>query len=311
MKNRTILYELLLSRISDLPGLQFPLFLLFLHIYCMTLVGNLMIILIVAIDSHLHTPMYFFLGNLAFLDLCSSSLTTPRMLFDLITSNWKISVPACLTQVYFFMFLATAEIVLLAVMSYDRYIAICRPLHYLQIMHWRTCVQLAVGVWTLGSVYSLVHILLTLRLTFCASNVVQSFFCDLPKLFQISCTDVFINNLTIFLIGGPIELAFVLMTFIPYITVFSTVMKIKEKDKRLKAFSTCSSHLTVTSIFYGTLTFNYLKPSKRYQYTTDQLASVCYTMITPLLNPLIYSLRNRELKAAMKRIYKGNKLSNI
>ncbi|KAM5148005.1 olfactory receptor 5B12-like [Mantella aurantiaca] len=311
MENQTILYELLLSGISDFPGLQLPLFLLFFHLYCMTLVGNLLIILLVVIDSHLHTPMYFFLGNLAFLDLCSSSLTTPRMLFDLITSNWKIPVPACLTQVFFFILLVTAEMILLAVMSCDRYIAICRPLHYLQIMHWRTCVQLAVGVWTLGILYSLVHILLALRLTFCDSNVVQGFFCDLPKLFQISCTDVFINNLTIFLLGGPIELALLLITFIPYITVFSTVVKIKENDKRLKAFSTCSSHLTVASIFYGTLTFNYFKPSKRYQYTTDRLASVFYTMITPLLNPLIYSLRNHELKAAMKRIYKGRQFPDI
>ncbi|XP_018420940.1 PREDICTED: olfactory receptor-like protein COR4 [Nanorana parkeri] len=311
MENRTILSELLLSGVTDLPYLQLPLFLLFLHIYCMTLLGNLLIILLVAIDSHLQTPMYFFLGNLAFLDLCSSSVTTPRMLFDLYTNSWKISVPACLTQVFFFILLVTTEIVLLAVMSLDRYVAICRPLHYVQIMQWKTCVQLAAGVWTLCIVYSMVHILVTLRLTFCDSNAVQSFFCDLSKLFQISCTDVFINILTTLLLGGLFELVFVLMTFIPYITVFSTVLKIKEKDKRLKAFSTCSSHLTVAFIFYGTLTFNYFKPSKRYQYTMDRVASVFYTMITPLLNPLIYSLRNQELKAAMKRVYRARRFSNM
>ncbi|XP_072277297.1 olfactory receptor 8G17-like [Pyxicephalus adspersus] len=311
MVNGTLLSILFLSGISDQPNLQLPLFLIFLHIYCMTLVGNLLIIVLVVIDSHLHTPMYFFLANLAFLDLCSASLTTPRMLFDLITNNWKMSVPACLTQVYFFILLVTTEILLLAVMSFDRYVAICRPLHYVQIMHWKACIQLAVSVWTLCIVYSLVHILITLRLTFCDSNIVQSFFCDLPKLFQISCTDVFINILTIFLLGGLVEMVFVLMTFIPYITVFSTVLKIKEKDKRFKAFSTCSSHLTVAFVFYGTLTFNYFKPSDKYQYTTDRLASVFYTTITPLLNPLIYSLRNHELKAAIKRMYKACDFSNI
>ncbi|KAM5148007.1 olfactory receptor 1C1-like [Mantella aurantiaca] len=270
----------------------------------MTLVGNFLIIVIVAIDSHLHTPMYFFLGNLAFLDLCSSSLTTPRMLFDLITSNRKISVPACLTQVFFFIFLATTEILLLAVMSYDRYVAICRPLHYIRIMHWRTCVQFAAGTWALSMVYSLAHILFTLRLTFCDSNIVQSFFCDLSKLFQISCTDVFVNLLSIFLLGGLFGLVFLSMTFIPYVTVFSAVLKIKEKDKRFKAFSTCSSHLTVVFIFYGTIVFNYFRPTTGYHFTADRLVSVCYTTITPLINPLIYSLRNNELKSAMRRMYK-------
>ncbi|XP_072277298.1 olfactory receptor 5H18-like [Pyxicephalus adspersus] len=308
MGNKTILSELLLSGISDFPDLQLPLFLLFLFIYCMTLLGNICIIVLVVIDSHLHTPMYFFLGNLAFLDLCSSSITTPRMLFDLITNNWKISIPACLTQIFLFILLVTDEILLLAVMSLDRYVAICRPLHYVQIMDWKTCVHLTLCVWALSFAYSLVHILLALRMTFCDSNAVQSFFCDLPKLFQISCTDVFINLLTMFVLGGIYEIVFVLMTFIPYITVFSTVLKIKEKEKRFKAFSTCSSHLTVAFIFYGTLTFNYYKPSKKNQNITDQLASVFYTTITPLLNPLIYSLRNQELKTAIKRMYKVGSL---
>nr|DBA18433.1 TPA: hypothetical protein GDO54_016676 [Pyxicephalus adspersus] len=304
MANQTILTELFLSGISDLPALELPFFLLFLHIYSMTLIGNFLIILLVAIDSHLHTPMYFFLGNLAFLDMCSSSLTTPRMLFDLITNNRKISITACLTQVFFFIFMATTEILLLAVMSYDRYIAICRPLHYVQIMHWKTCIQLAAGVWALSLVYSLAHILITLRLTFCDLNIVQSFFCDLSKLFQISCTDVFINLLFIFLLGGLFGLVLLLMTFIPYITVFLTVMKIKEKEKRFKAFSTCSSHLTVVFIFYGTIVFNYFRPTTGYHFAADRVVSVCYTTITPLINPLIYSLRNNELKTALKRIYK-------
>ncbi|XP_075040309.1 olfactory receptor 5B12-like [Mixophyes fleayi] len=304
MGNQTLWSELSLLGMADLPNIQLLLFLLFLYIYCMTLMGNLLIVLLIVMDSHLHNPMYFFLGNLACLDVCSSSLISPRMLYDLNTNRRMISVPACLTQVFFFIYFATCEVLLLAVMSYDRYIAICQPLHYIQVMHWKMCIQLAAGVWTLGMLYSLIHTLFTLRLSFCESNVVQSFFCDLSKLLQISCTDTFINMLSIFLLGGLLGLCSLLMTFIPYITLFSTVLKIKVKDKRFKAFSTCTSHLTVVFIFYGTLIFNYFRPTTSYHHAADRLVSVFYTVITPLLNPLIYSLRNQELKAALQRFYK-------
>ncbi|XP_063797632.1 olfactory receptor 1C1-like [Pseudophryne corroboree] len=304
MENRTLWSELFLSGMVDLPSLQLLLFLLFLHVYIMTLMGNLLIVLLIAVDSHLHTPIYFFLANLACLDVCCSSLTTPRMLFDLRTNYRIISVPACLTQVFFFICFATCEILLLAVMSYDRYIAICQPLHYIQVMHWKTCVQLAAGVWTLGIIYSLIHSLLMLRLSFCDSNIVHSFFCDVSKLLQISCTDTFVNLLSTYLLGGLLGLCSLLMTCIPYVSVFSTVLRINVKDKRLKAYSTCSSHLTVVFIFYGTLVFNYFRPSTSYHHVADRVVSVFYTVITPLLNPLIYSLRNQELKAALQRLYK-------
>ncbi|KAG9467756.1 olfactory receptor 5B12-like [Eleutherodactylus coqui] len=304
MKNQTLLSALYLMGISDLPSLQLLLFLLIFHVYFFTLIINLLIIFLVILDPRLHSPMYFFLGNLACLDMGCSSLTTPRLLFDLSTNSKMISLSACMSQVFFFIFFATCEILLLAVMSYDRYIAICRPLHYIQIMEWKTCVHLATGVWTLAMAYSLIHTVFTQRLTFCNSNIVQSFFCDVSKLLQISCSDTFVNLLSIFILGGLLGLSSLLMTFIPYITVFSTVLKIKVKEKRWKAFSTCSSHLTVVFIFYGALVFNYFRPTTSYYHTADRVVSVFYTLVTPLVNPLVYSLRNQELKAALLRLFK-------
>ncbi|XP_071984389.1 olfactory receptor 5V1-like [Engystomops pustulosus] len=304
MGNHT-LSELYLLGISDLPHIQLLLFLLFFHVYFLTLVTNLLILLLVIMDAHLHSPMYFFLGNLALLDVGSSSLTTPRLLFDLRTNSKMISVPACICQVFFFIFFASSEILLLAVMSYDRYIAVCRPLHYIHVMGWRNCVLLSALVWTLGMTYSMIHTVFTLRLTFCDSNIIQSFFCDVSKLLQISCTDTLVNLLSIFILGGLLGISSLLMTFIPYVTVFSTVLKMKVKEKRFKAFSTCSSHLTVVFIFYGTLVFNYFRPTTSYYHTADRVVSVFYTVVTPLVNPLIYSLRNQELKEALLRLYKA------
>ncbi|XP_075688646.1 olfactory receptor 1G1-like [Rhinoderma darwinii] len=305
MENQTLLSELYLLGMSDLRTIQLLLFLLFFHVYFLTLLANLLIVLLVVVDSRLHSPMYFFLGNLACLDVGCSSLTTPRLLFDLSTNNKMISVAACMSQVFFFILLATCEILLLAVMSYDRYIAVCRPLHYIQVMGWKTCVHLAVGVWALGAVYSLIHTIFTLRLTFCDSNIVQSFFCDVSKLLQISCTDTSVNLLSIFILGGLLGLSCLLMTFVPYIIVFSSVLKIRVMKKRYKTFSTCTSHLTVVFIFYGSLVFNYFRPTTSYYHTADTVVSVFYTLVTPLVNPLVYSLRNQELKAALQKLHKS------
>eukprot|EP00079_Xenopus_tropicalis_P030311 XP_012826176.1 PREDICTED: olfactory receptor 8G1-like [Xenopus tropicalis] len=201
MENQTIVYMLVLAGLSDLPSLQFPLFLVFLLIYLITLTGNLLILLLIFTDSHLHTPMYFFLGTLACLDMSYSSVTVPRMLFDLLRERKIISVPACITQICFFIFFALSEAFVLAVMSYDRYIAICRPLHYMLLMSWKVCVKLVSGVLVFGAVHSLVHTVFLTKLTFCRPDVLQSFFCDLPQLLQISCSDTFINVLLIFCFG--------------------------------------------------------------------------------------------------------------
>ncbi|KAE8578426.1 hypothetical protein XENTR_v10023538 [Xenopus tropicalis] len=301
MENQTTVYVLVLTGLSDVPSLQLPLFLVFLLIYLMTLTMNLLILLLIFTDSHLHTPMYFFLGTLACLDMSYSSVTAPRMLFDLLTGRRVISVQDCITQIYFFLFFIASELIVLAVMSCDRYIAICRPLHYMQIMTWKVCVQLVLITLVFGAVYSLTHTLLLTKLTFCSLNTLQSFFCDLPQLLQISCSETFINVLIILVSGILYGFIIFGVTFYPYISIITTVLKIPSKTTRSKAFSTCSSHLTVVFIFYITSMFNYFHPNAKYHFTKDKVASVFYATLTPFLNPLIYSLRNQELKASLRK----------
>ncbi|CAI9611277.1 unnamed protein product [Staurois parvus] len=311
MGNQTILNELFFSGLSDVPGLQFPLFLFFLLIYLLTSIWNLLIIVLIVTDSHLHVPMYFFLGNLAGLDLCYSSVTVPRMLFDLHTKTRKISIRACITQVFFFIFFMGCEAFLLAVMSYDRYIAICQPLHYTQVMLWKVCIQLVSIVCCLSFTNSLIHTLSAFSLTFCKSNIIESFLCDLPQLFRLSCSDMFISILLIFLSTLSLGVAAFSVTFLSYVYVFKTIVGIKMKDGRLKAFSTCSSHLTVVSIYYVTSFFNYFQPQAknflagRLVSVVCRLLSLFYTVVTPLLNPIIYSLRNTDLKRALQKALSG------
>ncbi|XP_018428856.1 PREDICTED: olfactory receptor 5B12-like [Nanorana parkeri] len=300
MGNQTILKEFFLSGLSDIPALQLPLFLFFLLIYILTITWNLLIISLIVSDSHLHTPMYFFLGNLASLDLCCSSVTVPRMLFDLHTQRREITKTACITQVFFFLLFADAEVFLLAVMSYDRYTAICRPLHYIQIMNWKVCVQLASIAWCVGFSYSLVQTLYALKLTFCESAIIESFLCDLPPLLQISCSDIYINILLIFILGGFLGVGSLTLTILPYVYIFKTVLKIQVKGKRSKVFLTCSSHLTVVFIFYFSGFFDYFRSGTNNHYAADKVVSVFYTVIVPLLNPLIYSLRNQDLRTAFQ-----------
>ncbi|KAM4651981.1 olfactory receptor 1G1-like [Discoglossus pictus] len=266
----------------------------------MTLSGNLLILLLIFTNSHLHTPMYFFLGNLACVDICYSQVTGPRMLSDFYSSSKTVSFPFCLTQFYFFMCFGSCECYLLVVMSYDRYVAICHPLHYVQIMNKKYCAHLAIGAWALGSLNSLVHTLCTLRLTFCGPNVINSFFCDLPQLFQLSCTDTFPNMLVMFLVGGSMTTGAFVATFLPYIYIFKTVQRIPTKKTKHKAFSTCTSHLAVVCLFYSTLCFTYFCPSSEDSHA-DLMASVVYAVISPLLNPIIYSLRSEEIRKAIRR----------
>ncbi|XP_077323616.1 olfactory receptor 1E16-like [Lithobates pipiens] len=301
MRNLTKITTLILVGLSDHPPTMNGLFVLFLLIYLMTLITNLIIFFLVLTDHHLHNPMYFFLSNLAFLDMSYSSVSGPRMLFDLVTKTGSISLPACKAQVFFFLYFACSEVLLLSAMSYDRYIAICHPLQYTQIMSWRMCSHLSVIIWVFGIIYSLVHTLCSLRLSFCGPNSIHSFFCDLPHLFQITCTDPTINIVLVFALGGSFSLTAFLFTFLPYIRIISTILHIPGKTGKMKAFSTCTSHLLVVFIFYGSLIFIYLVPTATNMFAINKLFSVIIALINPLLNPLIYSLRNNDLKAAFRR----------
>ncbi|XP_073490788.1 olfactory receptor 8G17-like [Aquarana catesbeiana] len=302
MGNGTILNEFFLSGLSDLPALKLPLFLFFLLIYLLTILWNLLIVVLIVPNSHLHVPMYFFLGNLASLDLCCSSVTVPRMLFDLLTKKRKISMTACLTQVFFFVVFGISNSLLLAVMSYDRYTAICQPLHYTQIMSWKACVQLVSIMWCLGLTSALIHTLCALKLTFCWSDVIESFFCDLPELLRISCSDTFINILLVFFLVSFFGGGALILTVLSYVSIFKTVLKMQIKGKISKVFSTCISHLTVVSLFYGSGFFNYFQSSASHHLPGDKVVPVFYTVIVPLLNPLIYSLRNQDFIAVFKHV---------
>ncbi|OCT64613.1 hypothetical protein XELAEV_18045712mg [Xenopus laevis] len=257
MENLTVVSEFTLQGLSFLPELQHQLFSVFFLMYLMTLIGNVLILVLIITDNHLHTPMYFFLGHLACVDICYSQVTGPRMLLDFYSKKKIISYRSCLTQAIFFMVFGSYECFLLAVMSYDRYVAVCQALQYIQIMSWKTCTQLIIVVWFLGSSYSLVHMLFMLRLIFCGQSTIYNFFCDVPQLLALSCTDTFPNMLLLFVLGGFLALIAFLCTFLPYVYIFHTVQRMETKNTKLKVFSTCTSHLTVVCIFYGTLCFAY------------------------------------------------------
>ncbi|KAM9305297.1 olfactory receptor 8G50-like [Gastrophryne carolinensis] len=303
MQNDSILTEFFLSGLSDLPSLQLPLFLFFLLIYILIITWNFVIISLIATNSRLHTPMYFFLGNLAGLDLCSSSVTLPRMLSDLYTGRRVITYAACLTQFYIFFSFASGEVFLLSLMSYDRYVAICHPLHYMQMMGWRVCIWLASFVWCFGFIHSSFHAFCAWKLLFCENKNISSFFCDLPQLFQISCSDIFINVILVLFFGVLLGGGSLVVTFLAYLYIFRTVLKMQVKGSRRKVFSTCSSHLTVVFIFFGSVMFNYFSPGANSYYAGNKVVAVFYTTIVPLLNPLIYSLRNQDFRASFQNLF--------
>ncbi|XP_073447372.1 olfactory receptor 1G1-like [Aquarana catesbeiana] len=303
MRNVTEITYFTLVGLSDNPQTMNVLFVLFLLIYLMTLITNVLIFLLVLTDYNLHNPMYFFLANLAFLDMCYSSVTAPRMLFDLVTRSRSIYIPACIAQTFFYLCFACSEIFLLSVMSYDRYIAICHPLHYKLMMSWKVCAHMASLSWVAGWSLSLVYILFLLRLSFCRAASIHSFFCDLPHLFQITCTDPFINIIVVFVAGGGLGLGAFLLTFIPYVFIFRTILRIRSKTGKMKAFSTCTSHLTVVFIFFGSIIFIYFVPSSSNMVNLNKLFSVTSALINPLLNPLIYSLRNKDLMEALIKFF--------
>ncbi|XP_044868428.1 olfactory receptor 5AS1-like isoform X1 [Mauremys mutica] len=307
--NHTTVTEFVLFGLTHCPEVEVVLFVLFLAIYVTTLVGNIGIIMLIYINSCLQTPMYFFLSNLAFLDLSYSSAIAPKMLVNFLAQSKTISFAGCAMQMYLFAAFADAECLILAAMAYDRYVAICNPLLYMPIMSRRVCVSLIAGAYISGSVSSLVHTSLTFSLSFCGSNVINHFFCDIPPLLALSCSDTHINEILLFALCGFIQTSTFLVILVSYAYVLAAILRIHSTEGRHKAFNTCTSHLIAVALFYGTLLFMYLRPSSSYSLDADKVVSVFYTVVFPTLNPLIYSLRNKEVKDALMRILERKQFS--
>ncbi|XP_049636603.1 olfactory receptor 2D2 [Suncus etruscus] len=302
--NQSQVTEFLLLGLSDDLLTQKLLFVLFLIVYLVTVLGNLLLMSLVQIDSRLHTPMYFFLCNLSLADLCFSTNIVPQALAHLLSQKKVISFTRCAAQLLLFLIFGCTQCALLAVMSYDRYVAICNPLHYSSIMTWKVCVQLAAGSWTSGIFVSVVDTTFTLRLPYRGSNSISHFFCEAPALLVLASTDTHTSEMAIFLMGVLILLIPVSLVLVSYGNIIVTVVKMKSAAGRLKAFSTCGSHLMVVILFYGSAIVTYMTPKSSKE--QEKLVSVFYAMVTPMLNPIIYSLRNKDVKGALRKVATKN-----
>ncbi|XP_076998149.1 olfactory receptor 1F1-like [Tamandua tetradactyla] len=300
--NQSSVSEFLLLGLSRQPQQQQLLFWLFLIMYLATVLGNLLIILAIGADSRLHTPMYFFLSNLSFVDICFSSTTVPKMLTNHILGIHTISFPGCLTQMYFLFEFTDMDNFLLAVMAYDRFVAVCHPLHYSTGMTHQLCALLVIGSWVTANLNSLLHTLLVAQLSFCADNAIPHFFCDIAPLLKLSCSDAHLNEMMILTEGALIMVTPFVCILASYIRIIGAVLRVPSTKGKWKAFSTCGSHLSVVSLFYGTIFAVYFSPSSSHSAEKDTAATVLYTVVTPMLNPFIYSLRNRDLKGALSKV---------
>ncbi|XP_004688258.1 PREDICTED: olfactory receptor 1361-like [Condylura cristata] len=298
-ENLTQVSEFLLLGLSEDPKQQQLLFILFLSMYLVTGLGNLLIILAIVSDSKLHTPMYFFLANLAFVDICFTTTTIPKMLANHVTGHKEITYAGCLTQMFFFIWFAGIDSFLLAAMAYDRYAAICHPLHYATSVTPQLCILLVAASWTSAFGNSLTHTLSLTRLSFCSHNRVPHFFCDLSPLLKLACSDIFLNNVMVYTVGTLTVITPFVGILISYTCIFAAVLRIPSKRGKQKAFSTCGSHLSVVSLFYGTLIGVYFSPMSSHTAQKDTAAAVMYTVVTPMMNPFIYSLRNKDMKGAL------------
>ncbi|XP_013203487.1 olfactory receptor 5B3-like isoform X1 [Microtus ochrogaster] len=302
MENRTGVTQFILMGITNDPNLQLPLFIIFLLIYTITLVGNLGMFLLILLDSRLHTPMYIFLCNLSFVDFCYSSTVTPKVIAGFLTGDKIMSYNACASQMFFFATFADLENYFLVSMAYDRYVAVCKPLYYATTMTTSVCTCLIIGCYIFGFLNASIYTVDALSLSFCESNVVHHFFCDVLAVMIVSCSDRHVNEVVlIYLASFNIFFALILI-LISYMFIFVNILKMNSVAGYRKALSTCTSHFTAVSIFYGTLIFMYLQPSSSHSMDTDKIASVFYTMFIPMLNPLVYSLRNKEVKRAFTKI---------
>ncbi|XP_058018508.1 olfactory receptor 5AR1-like [Ahaetulla prasina] len=311
-KNVSVITEFILQGFRGNPKMQFILFTIFLLVYAITILGNLGVILLISTKPQLHKPMYYFLCNLSFVDLCCSSTISPKILIDLLVEGKRISFGACATQLFLIGIFGDTGCVLLTMMAYDRYVAICNPLLYRTLMSKKVCQQMIVVAYCIGLMDTIVYTSSTFRLIFCRSNVINHFFCDIPPLLMISCSDTYISEIVIIVIASFIEVSGIAMILVSYVYILATILRMCSAEGRHKAFSTCASHLTAAGIYHGTILFMYFRPSSSYSIDQDKWASLFYTVVIPMLNPLIYSLRNKEVKDAATKsmgniwIFKGN-----
>ncbi|XP_020830093.1 olfactory receptor 5T9-like [Phascolarctos cinereus] len=310
MSNHTEVTTFVLMGFTSFLEVQITLFFVFLAIYLFTLLGNLGLVLLVVVESRLHTPMYYFLSVLSFLDACYSSVITPKMLVNFLAENKTISFSGCVAQMLISVTFGTTECFLLAAMAYDRYMAICNPLLYTAIMTPRVYAPLIIGSYVGGLSHALLHTVATFSLSFCESNVIRHIFCDIPPLLAISCSDTHINEVLLFIFVSSIEIFAILIVLVSYGFILAAVLRIRSAEGRRKVFSTCGSHLTGVSIYHGTILFMYLRPAASYSLSHDVVVSVFYTIVIPMLNPIIYSLRNKDVKEAVKNVFGKNKFTN-
>ncbi|XP_064355555.1 olfactory receptor 14A16-like, partial [Dromaius novaehollandiae] len=295
------LNEFLLLAFADTQELQLLHFLLFLGTYLAALLGNGLIITAVACDHHLHTPMYFFLLNLSILDLGSISTTVPKSMLNSLWDTRAISYSGCAAQVFFFLFLLAAEFYLLTVMAYDRFVAICRPLHYRTLMGSRACVKMAAVAWASGFLHALLHTANTFSIPLCQGNAVEQFFCEVPQILKLSCADSYLRELGVLVVTACFMFGCFIFIVLSYVQIFTAVLRIPSEQGRHKAFSMCLPHLAVVSLFVSTAMFAYLKPPSLSSPALDLVVAVLYSVVPPAVNPLIYSMRNKELKDALRK----------
>ncbi|XP_052583219.1 olfactory receptor 7D4-like [Peromyscus californicus insignis] len=304
-ENHTEVLQFLLLGLSDDPQVQFLLFGMFLFMYLVTVLGNLLIILAASSDSHLHTPMYFFLCNLSFVDICFTSTTVPKMLVNIQAQSKDISYLQCLIQAYFFMVFAGMDNLLISIMAFDRFVAICHPLNYTIIMNSKFCSLLVLISWIIDFIVPLVHVLLIKRLTFSRVTEIPHFFCEITQILKVASSDTFINNITVYVATALIGVFPASGIFFSYFQIISSLLKMSSIASKFKAFSTCGSHLCVVCLFYGTTLGVYLSSAVTHSSHGSTVASVMYTVVTPMLNPFIYSLRNKDVKRALRRLVKA------
>ncbi|XP_053305928.1 olfactory receptor 1019-like [Spea bombifrons] len=294
--------EFSIQGLTNVPELQLTIFFIFLFSYVIIIVGNKTIFVVILCDPHLHTPMYIFLMNLSLFDIANVSNILPNLLNILLTKHTTISFAGCITQMYLFLALTLSEIVLFAAMAYDRYVAICHPLHYFILMSLKHCALLIIASWSFGFIDAVGHAVQISKMSFCASHVINHIFCDVEALMKLSCSGTFFVEMLTFVEGALVPVPACLLTLTSYIFIISSILKIKSAEGRQKAFSTCSSHLICISVFYGTILFSYMRPTSSYSPKQDKFFSLLYIVLVPILNPLIYTLKNQEVKNALKKL---------